>query len=99
MKIMHRAIRELKDELQIWHLLVALILIGVTATTVIRGGTARYLTTCQQQAEDSAREQVVQQLETLPVNAVVEDQPDASNTASRYERAYRRCLQDVGIQQ
>lgn len=92
------AIRELKDELQIWHLLVALVLIGVTATWVMRGGTAGSVTTCHEQAEEATKEQVVQQLETLPLTGSTSLTGDGAENESRYMRAYRRCLQELGVQ-
>lgn len=98
--MMKRAIRELKNELQVWHILFAFILVGVTAVTVIRSGEARYITTCHQQAEEWTKKQVIQQLEALPVHAATAQSAiGASDNDSRYMRAYRRCLQEMGIQQ
>lgn len=100
MTLMKRAIRQLKDELQIWHILVAFILVGVTAVTVTGSGSARYITTCHRQAEEWTKEQVIQQMEALPLHAATAQSTIAdSDNESLYTRAYRRCLREMGIQQ
>ncbi len=96
--MLKHAICELKDELQVWHLLVALMLVGVTATWVMRSGTAGSVTKCHEQAQEATKEQVLQQLETFPLGGSTSVTGNGGENESRYMRAYRRCLQELDVQ-